>query len=82
MGVLSTYAPVACLPKRTEVFGMIRSRLIALETVGEDRFLRAAMEPLSKYGACVSIFVIAIGWSLTSKDAGDVDTRGGEYGGW
>ena len=80
MGMLSTHAPMACLPERTKVFRVVRSRLIALETVGEDGFLRAATKPLSKYSMCVGVFVITIGWSLTSEDAGDVEARGRENG--
>jgi len=80
--MLGAHTPVARLPKRAEVFRVVRSRLIALETVGEDRFLRAAMKPLPKYHTRVSIFVIAIRWPLTSEDAGNVEVRGREDGQW
>ena len=82
MGVLSAHAPVARLPQGAEFFGMVGSRLIALETIGKDRFLRAATKPLSKYSACVSIFIIAIGWPLASKDMGDMEARGRENSRW
>jgi len=82
MGVLSAHIPAAHLPKRAEVFGMVGSRLIALEAVGEDGFLRAATKPLSEYSARISIFVIAVGWPLTSKDVGNVKVRGREDGRW
>ena len=82
MGMLSTHAPAARLPKGTEVFGVVRSRFIAFETIGENRFLRAATKPLSEYSACIGIFVIVVGRPLTSKDAGDVEARGREDSGW
>jgi len=82
MGVLSAHAPAARLPKRAEVFGVVRPRLIALEITREDRFLRAATKPLSKYSARVGVFVIAIRWSLTSEDMGNVEARGRENGRW
>ena len=82
MGVLSTHAPAAHLPKRAKVFGVIGSRLIALETVGEDGFLRAVTKSLPKYNMRVGIFTITVGWSLASEDMGNVETRGREDGGW
>ena len=82
VGVLSAHTPVARLPKRAEVFGVVRPQLIALETVGKDRFLRVAMKPLSEYSAHIGVFIIAIGWSLTSEDAGNVEVRGREDGRW
>ena len=60
---------------------MIRSRLVALETVGEDGFLRAVTKPLPEYSMHVGVFIIAVGWPLTSEDAGNMDARRGEYGG-
>jgi len=79
MGVLSAHAPAARLPKRAEVFRVVRPQLIALETIGEDGFLRAATKPLPEYSARVGIFV---GWPLTSEDAGNVEARGREDGRW
>jgi len=52
---------------------MIGFRLIALETVGEDGLLRATIKPLPEYSACVGTFTIAVGWSLTSEDAGNME---------
>jgi len=82
VGMLSTHTPVARLPKRAEVFGVVRSQFIALETIGENGFLRVAMKPLPEYSACISIFVIVVRWPLTSEDAGDVEARGREDGRW
>ena len=82
VGVLSAHTPATRLPQRTEVFRVVRSRLVALETIREDGFLRATTKPLPKYGARIGIFVIAIGWSLTSKDAGNVEARRRKDGGW
>jgi len=82
VGVLSTHAPAARLPKRAKVFGVIGSQLIALETVGEDGFLRVVTKSLPKYSMHVGIFAITVGWSLASKDTGNVETRGREDGRW
>jgi len=81
MGMLSAHTPAARLPKRTEVLGMVGSRLIALETVGEDRFLRTTTKPLPEYGASVGIIVLIVGQPLTGKDVGNMDVGRGEYGG-
>ena len=43
--------------------------------------MRAVAEPLSKYGASVSIIVLVVGWPLTGKDTGNVDAGRREYGG-
>jgi len=80
--MLSTHAPVARLPKRAEVFGVVRSRFVALETIRKNGFLRAATKPLPEYSVCIGIFIIAIGWPLTSEDVGDVEARGREDGRW
>ena len=61
---------------------MVRSQLIALETIGEDGFLRAMTKPLPEYCVCIGIFVIAVGWPLTSKDTGNMEVRGREDGRW
>ena len=61
---------------------MVRPQLIALETVGEDGFLRATTKSLSKYSMHIGVFVIAVRWSLTSEDAGDVKARGREDSRW
>ena len=61
---------------------MIGTRLVALEAIGEDRFLRAMAESLSKYGAGVGIIIFVIGWPLTSENAGNMDAGRGEYSGW
>jgi len=82
VGVLSAHTPATRLSKRAEVFGVVRPRLIALETVGEDGVLRAATKPFSEYSARISIFVTAIGWPLTSEDAGNVEARGREDSRW
>jgi len=82
MGMLGTHAPATRLPKRAEVFGMIGSRLIALEAIREDGFLGAATKPLPEYSAHVGIFITVVGWSLTSKDMGDVEARRRENGRW
>ena len=82
MGMLSTHAPAARLPKGAEFFGMVGSRLIALETIGEDGFLRAVTKPLPEYSMCVGIFITAVGWPLASEDAGDVEAREREDSRW
>jgi len=82
VGVLSAHTPATYLPKRAEVFGMIRPRLIALETVGEDRFLRAMTKPLPEYSACISTFITTVRWPLTSENVGNVEARGREDGRW
>ena len=46
VGVLGAHAPATRLPEGTKVFGMIRSRLIALEAIQEDRLFGAVTEPL------------------------------------
>ena len=81
MGMLGTHTPAACLPKGAEIFGMVGSRLVALETIGEDGFLRAATKPLPKHSTRVGVFIAAIGWPLTSKDTGDMKARGREDSG-
>ena len=80
MRMLSAHTPATHLPQRAEVFGMIRPRLIALETVGENGFLRATTKPLPEYSICIGVFITTVGWSLTSEDAGDVEARGRENG--
>ena len=82
MGMLSAHAPATHLPKGAKIFGMVRSRLIALETIGEDGFLRAVTKPLPKYSTRVSAFAIAVGWSLTSEDMGNMEARGREDSRW
>ena len=82
MGMLSAHTPAACLPQGAKIFGMVGLQLIALETVGEDRLLRAVTKPLPKNSASVGIFVIAVGWPLTSEDAGNVETGRREDGWW
>ena len=61
---------------------MVRFQLVALKTVGEDRFLRAATKPLPEYSAHVSIFVVAVRWPLTSEDMGNMEARGREDSWW
>ena len=43
--------------------------------------MRAVAEPLSKYGASVSIIVLVVGWPLTGEDTGNVDAGRREYSG-
>ena len=61
---------------------MVGPRLVALETIREDRLLWAATEPLPQYCAGVGVFVFAVRWPLTGKDAGNMEARGREYRGW
>jgi len=82
MRVLSAHAPPTSLPQRTQVLGVIGTRLVALEAIRKDRFLRMTVESLPKYGASVSIIVLVVSWPLTGENVGNVDTGGGEYGGW
>jgi len=82
MGVLGTHVPSAHLLQGTEILGVVRARLIALEAVQEDRLLRLVPKSLPKDCACVSVFALTVWWPLASEDMGDMDTRGGEYGGW
>jgi len=61
---------------------VIGTRLVAFETVWEDWFLRAVVESLPKDGMRVGVFSVAIGWTLTSEDAGNVKTGRRENGRW
>jgi len=82
VGVLGTHAPSARLPKRAEFLKMVGSQFVAFEAVGEDGFLGVATKPLPKYSMRVGIFVVTVGWPLTSKDAGNMEARGRKDGRW
>ena len=79
--VLGAHAPTAHLPKRAELFRVVGSRFIALETIREDRFLRAVTKPLPKYSVRVSAFVVTVRWSLTGEDVGNIEAGRGEDSG-
>jgi len=61
---------------------MVRVRLVTPKAVGEDGLLRATTKSLPKHCACVCIFIIAVRWPLTSKNAGNVGARRRENGRW
>ena len=82
MSVLSAHTPATRLPQRAQVLGMVRSRLVAFEAIGEDRLLWAMTKSLPQHFASVSVFALIIWWSLAREDTGNMNGMGREYRRW